>query len=405
MAAGAFSTFAALRVRNYRLYWFGLICYVLGHRAEYVTFAWLVWEVTREPLYLGYLGLAQGVPLIVFQLFGGVLADRVNRLRLLLVTQALTAATLIIAFGLTVFGLVRVHHLLTLAALSSIFRAFDEPSRMSLVPQLIERARLPNAIALGSIPWQASRMIGPSITGVLIAAFGGAVGIGLAALCSCGALAFYSRVRITPGAPAHGGQGMLPELLEGIGFVVRNFVFASLVCLALFNALFGLSYVTLLPVFADVYFHAGSVGYGLLQAAHGVGALVGTLTIATFASRIRRPGQALLIGAAGMGLALVAFSRAPVMGMALAMLLVVGFSNTFYLTQVSTFIQQKVPDHLRGRVLSLYALCWNLLPLGGLLGGALAAAVDARFAVMFGGGMVAANAALFLFSRRLRALG
>jgi hypothetical protein len=329
----------------------------------------------------------------------------VNRLRLLLVTQALTAATLIIAFGLTVSGLVRVHHLLTLAALSSIFRAFDEPSRMSLVPQLIERARLPNAIALGSIPWQASRMIGPSITGVLIAAFGGAVGIGLAALCSCGALAFYSRVRITPGAPARGGQGMLPELLEGIGFVARNFVFASLVCLALFNALFGLSYVTLLPVFADVYFHAGSVGYGLLQAAHGVGALVGTLTIATFASRIRRPGQALLIGAAGMGLALVAFSRAPVMGIALAMLLVVGFSNTFYLTQVSTFIQQKVPDHLRGRVLSLYALCWNLLPLGGLLGGAMAAAVDARFAVMFGGAMVAANAALFLFSRRLRALG
>jgi MFS family permease len=404
MAARSLSTFAALRVRNYRLYWFGLICYVLGHRAEYVTFAWLMWEVTREPLYLGYLGLAQGVPLIVFQLFGGVLADRVNRLRLLLVTQALTAATLTIAFGLTVSGLVRVQHLLTLAALSSIFRAFDEPSRMSLVPQLIERARLPNAIALGSIPWQASRMIGPSITGILIAAFGGGVGIGLAALCSCGALAFYSRVRITPGAPGHGGQGMLPELLEGISFVARNFVFASLVCLALFNALFGLSYVTLLPVFADVYFHAGSVGYGLLQAAHGVGALVGTLTIATFASRILRPGRALLIGAAGMGLALVAFSRAPVMGVALAMLLVVGFSNTFYLTQVSTFIQQKVPDHLRGRVLSLYALCWNLLPLGGLLGGALAAAVDARFAVMFGGAMVAANAGVFFLSRRLRAL-
>jgi MFS family permease len=404
MAVSALSTFAALRVRNYRLYWFGLICYVLGHRAEYVTFAWLMWEVTREPLYLGYLGLAQGVPLIVFQLFGGVLADRVNRLRLLLVTQALTAATLTIAFGLTVFGLVRVQHLLALAALSSIFRAFDEPSRMSLVPQLIERARLPNAIALGSIPWQASRMIGPSITGILIAAFGGAVGIGMAALCSCGALAFYSRVRIAAHAPPAGGQGMVPELLEGILFVARNFVFASLVCLALFNALFGLSYVTLLPVFADVYFQAGSVGYGLLQAAHGVGALVGTLTIATIAVRIRRPGRALLIGAAGMGTALMAFSRAPRMGIALATLLVVGFSNTFYLTQVSTFIQQKVPDHLRGRVLSLYALCWNLLPLGGLLGGVLAAAVDARFAVLFGGAMVAANALLFLFSRRLKAI-
>jgi MFS family permease len=247
-------------------------------------------------------------------------------------------------------------------------------------------------------------MIGPSITGILIAAFGGAVGLGMAAFCSYGALALYSRLRVTRAAPAHGGQRMFPQLIEGMSFVVHDFVFTGLICLALFNALFGLSYVTLLPIFADWYFHAGSVGYGLLQAAHGVGALVGTLTIATIAYRIRRPGRALLIGAAGMGVALMAFSRAPTMGLALAMLLLVGFGNTFYLTQVSTFLQQKVPDHLRGRVMSLYALCWNLLPLGGLVGGALAAAVDARFAVLFGGGMVAANALLFLMSRRLRAI-
>jgi MFS family permease len=398
------TTFAALRARNYRLYWLGLVCYVLGHRAEYVTLAWLVWELTREPIYLGYLGLAQGVPLIVFQLFGGVLADRMDRLRLLLITQILTTATLTIAVGLTIFGAARVEHLMTLAALSSIFRAFDEPSRMSLVPQLIDRARLPNAIALGSIPWQASRMIGPSITGILIAALGGTAGLGMAALCSWGALALYSRLRVPRMASAHGGQRMLPQLLEGVSYVVNDFVFASLVCLALFNALFGLSYVTLLPVFADVYFEAGSVGYGLLQAAHGAGALVGTLTIANVAARIRRPGRALLIGAAAMGLGLMIFSYAPVMGLALAVLLVVGFSNTFYLTQVSTFLQQKVPDHLRGRVMSLYALCWNLLPLGGLVGGVLAAAVDARFAVLFGGGMVAANALLFLLSRRLRTI-
>jgi MFS family permease len=396
------ATFAALKIRNYRLYWFGLICYVLGHRAEYVTFAWLVWEVTREPIYLGYLGLAQGVPLIVFQLYGGVLADRTDRLRLLLITQLLTAATLTIAFGLTVFGLVRVSHLLTLAALSSVFRAFDEPSRMSLVPQLIDRERLPNAIALGSIPWQASRMIGPSITGILIAAFGGSVGLGLAAFCSYGALALYSRLRLTRSAPAHGGQRMLPQLVEGLSFVVHDFVFTSLICLALFNALFGLSYVTLLPVFADVYFEAGSVGYGLLQAAHGAGALVGTLTIATIAPGIRRPGRALLIAAAVLGFALIAFALSPVMRLALGMLLIVGFANTFYLTPVSTLLQQKVPDHLRGRVMSLYALCWNLLPLGGLVGGVLAAAVNARFAVAFGGAMVAANALLFLMSRRLR---
>ena len=130
---------------------------------------------------LGYLGLAQGVPLVLFQLYGGVLADRIDRLRLLLVTQILTALALTAAFILAVLGQVRLPHLLVLAVLSNTFRAFDEPSRLSLIPQLVDRARLSNAIALGSIPWQAGRMIGPSIAGILIAAFGGAVGFAMAA--------------------------------------------------------------------------------------------------------------------------------------------------------------------------------------------------------------------------------
>ena len=398
------STFAALKERNYAFYWLGLVCYVLGHRAEYMTFAWLTWELTRDPRYLGFLGLAQGVPLVAFQLYGGVLADRADRVRLLLATQLGTAATLIAAFVLTVVGVVRVEYLLALAALSSVFRAFDEPVRLSLVPQLVERARLPNAIALGSIPWQAGRMIGPSITGILIAAFGGAVGLGLAAGASCAALALYSRLRVRRDVVAPTAHGMGRQLLEGLSFVGGNFVFAALICLALFNALFGLSYVTLLPVYADAYFRAGSTGFGLLNAAHGAGALVGTLTVASIAHRILRPGTTLLVTALGLGLSLMLFSQSPWLPMAFAMLVLVGFCNTFYLTQVSTFLQTHVPDHLRGRVMGIYSLCWNLLPLGGMLGGWLAALVDARFAVLIGGGLVAINAAALLTSRRLRAI-
>jgi MFS family permease len=398
------STFAALKERNYCLYWIGLVFYVLGHRAEYVTFAWITWEVTRDPMSLGYLGLAQGVPLVIFQLCGGVLADRINRLRLLIATQILVAVTMTIAFGLTVLGVVRFEHLLALAALSSIFRAFDEPSRLSLIPQLIDRARLPNAIALGSIPWQAGRMIGPSVTGILIAAFGGAVGFGIAAVASYAALVLYSRLRVPGGAPPSDGQHVLHQFVEGLSFVGHNFVFASLIGLAVFNSLFGMSYITLLPIYADSYFGTGSTGYGVLNAAHGAGALVGTLTVATIAHLILRRGTVLMVGAACVGFLLMVFSRSPGMGLALPMLMLVGFSNTFYLTQVSTLLQQSVPDHLRGRVLSIYSLCWNLMPLGGLLAGALAAAVDARFAVLVGGAMVAANALLLLTSRRLRAI-
>ena len=398
------STFAALKVRNYCLYWVGLVFYVLGHRAEYVTFAWITWELTHDPLSLGYLGLAQGVPLVVFQLFGGVLADRTNRLRLLIVTQMLTALTLTLAFALTIFGVARFAHLLVLAALSSTFRAFDEPSRLSLVPSLIDRERLPNAIALGSIPWQAGRMIAPSITGIVIATFGGAIGFAIAAVASYTALVLYSRLRIEGDGHANDGGHVLRQFADGLSFVGHNFVFASLIGLALFNSLFGMSYVTLLPVYADWYFGAGSTGYGLLNAAHGAGAMIGTLTLATIIHRIERPGRMVLIVATCLGLALIVVAMSPGMWLALPMLAIVGFSNTFYLTQVTTFIQQNVPDHLRGRVLSIYSLCWNLMPLGGMLAGALAAAVDARFALLVGGVMVAANALLLLTSARLRAL-
>src|SRR5206468_450817 len=191
-ATGRLSTFAALKARNYCLYWIGLVFYVLGHRAEYVTFAWIVWELTHDPLYLGYLGLAQGVPLVVFQVFGGVLADRVHRLRLLIGTQLLTAATL-----------------------------------------------------------------------------AGALGLGLAAAASFLALALYSRIRLEGETPPHDGQPVLTQLADGLRFVGADFVFASLIALAMFNSLFGMSYVTLLPIFADSYFKAGSVGYGLLNASHG----------------------------------------------------------------------------------------------------------------------------------------
>jgi MFS family permease len=397
--------FAALQARTYRRYWIGLVFYVLGHRAEYVTFAWITWEVTRDPLSLGYLGLAQGVPLVVFQVFGGVLADRTNRLRLLIVTQVLTALTLTAAVVLTLLGLVRLEYLLVLAALSNTFRAFDEPSRLSLVPELVTREQLPNAIALSSIPWQAGRMIGPSITGVLIAAFGGTSGFLLAAAASYAALAMYGGLRVSGEARVRDGQPVHSQLVEGLTFVAFNFVFAGLIGLALFNSVFGLSYITLLPVYADVYFQAGSTGYGLLNAAHGCGALAGTLTLATLGHHIRRPGTSLLLIATGLGCLLMAFSRAPALWAALPILGLVGMTNSVYLTQVNTLLQQKVPDQLRGRVMSLYALCWNLLPLGGLVAGALAAAVDARFAVLVGGVMVAANALLLLTSRRLRALG
>jgi MFS family permease len=376
---------------------------VLGHRAEYVTFAWVMWELTHSAKHLGYLGLAQGVPLVVFQLMGGVLADRVNRLRLLIGTQILTALTLSLAFVLAILGLLRVDLLLALAALTNTFRAFDEPSRMSLVPQLVTRDRLPNAIALGGIPWQAGRVIGPSITGILIAAFGGEVGLGFAAAASCLALVLYSRLRLDSIRPSPDGQDPFQQLVEGLRFVAGNFVFAGLICLALFNAVFGLSYVTLLPIYADVYFGTGSTGYGALNAAHGIGALAGSLTMATLAYLIRRPGKALLAGATSLGLALMVFSQAP------GMMRGAGADGGGVLQYVLPDAGEHLPPAAGARS-APRPRDEPLLPVlepaaaGRLVAAMLAAAVDARFAVLVGGAMVAANALVLFGSRRLRAI-
>ena len=202
-------------------------------------------------------------------------------------------------------------------------------------------------------------MIGPSVTGILIAAFGGAVGLALAALASFAALALYSRLRVEAREPTGDGQHAFGQFVAGLSFIGHNFVFAASSAWRSSTRSSG-SPTSRSCRSTPTSTSAPAPGFGLLNAAHGTGALVGTLTVATMAHHIRRPGVALLVTAVGMGLSLIAFAMSPTMAVAIATLLLVGFTNTFYLTQVSTFIQSNVPDQLRGRVLAVYSLCWNL---------------------------------------------
>lgn len=395
----AFRAFSVLATPSFRVYWIGLVVYVVAWNVEYVTFNWLVWELTRDPLYLGYLGVAQGLPVFLVQILGGVFADRVERVRLLVGTQLGAGLTLSVAFLLTATGLVRVEHLLLLSVVSGAFRAFEQPTRMAMVPSLVERRDLPNAVALGSIPWQSGRVVGPSIGGLVIAALGAASGFGLSAALYYLAIALYSRVRLLTQEALGGGKSVLRDLAEGFVFIWRSSLFSSLIGLTFFNTLFGMAYITLLPIFADRHLGVGSGGYGLLQAASGIGAVLGTLTLAAVAHRLRR-GRALLVGGSGFGLGLMVFSQSPSLPVALVVIALAGFSNTFYQTLVMAILQERVPNALRGRVLGIYGLCWNLIPLGGVLAAALAALADARFAVLVGGALVAAMAALMLVANK-----
>ena len=259
------AVFAALSEPNYRRYWFGLVQYVVGWRIEWVSYGWLIWELTHDPLYLGLYGLVEGVPLVLFQLFGGVLADRAAPVRLLVGTQLGTAATLVAACALTASGGMRVELALVLVALSATCRAFEQPTRMAMVPWLVRRELLPNAIAIGSLPWQSGRVLGPSLGGVLIAAFGTAVSFGAAAVAYLVAIALYSRIRLAAAPPRVSG-GLFRPLLQGLVYTARHTLICNLILLTFFNSVFGMSYMTLLPLFADRYLESGSAGFGILQA-------------------------------------------------------------------------------------------------------------------------------------------
>ena len=396
-------TFAALAGRNYRFYWIGLVFYVLGHRAEYVTFAWLTWEVDHDPLSLGYLGLAQGVPLVLFQLFGGVLADRTNRLRLLLGTQILTALALTIAFVLTALGLARVQHLLVLAVLSNTFRAFDEPSRLALIPAARRSRATPERHRARLHPLAGGPDDRPSIAGILIAAFGGAVGFGMAAGASYVALALYSRLRVAShGRPATAARA--PAVRRGAGFVGHNFVFAEP---HRAGAVQQPLRAVLRHAAADLrrlVLRRRLDRLRLAERRARVGALGGTLDDRDARPAHRAPGHRALRGRHRPRLLRWCSRRRPRWG-GPAGARARRLQQHLLSHAGQHVIQQRVPDHLRGRVFSLYALCWNSCRSAACSRARSAAAVDARFAILFGGGVVAANAAAPAHLRRLRAIG
>lgn len=385
---------AALAESRYRRYFIGLALYVTGWKVEETTYAWLVWDLTQNPLYLGYFGLANGVPLVLFQLFGGVLADRADRKRLLVGTQLATWSMVSAATVLTLTGLIRVEMLLALSFLSAVFRAFEQPARMALLPHLVSPKNLPNAIAIGSMPWQTGRIVGPAIGGVLIWQLSAGAALAFGAAAYLLAIALYAGLAIDGPVRGQPTGSMARQLLEGIGFISRSALFATLIGLTFFNSLFGIAYIWVLPAFVSDVLKGGAGGFGALQAVSGAGAILGTIALASVANRLTRRGLVMLGGAMIFGALLMLLSRASAFSVALALIPLMGFANTFYFTTVSTVLQERVPDELRGRVMGIFGLCWNLVPLGGIAIAAVASVSDIPTALLLSGALVFGSALL-----------
>ena len=357
--------FAALRYRDFRLFWAGLMGQVTGQQITVVTLGWLAFDLTGSPLALGVINLLTAAPRIAVGLLGGVLADRFYPRNLIIGAQAVSALVLVSVATLTVTGHVDIRHLAAASFLLGLVQSFDEPSRASLFPRLLpNRSLIPIAVPLISVAWSSTRIIAPSIAGFIIAAFGAGVSFYLAATGAAVMVVMMRLIRAQGEAARQRGT-MFGELKAGAAYVWRHPVFQPLVALAFVTSTFGQGYVLTLPVFQDIL-GVDSRGLGLMYSVLGVGAMTG-LILYSRAFRHMAAGQVELASTAAFAVGLIAFAASPWFGLSLALLFLVGIVSVIQITAAQVILQTLVADELRGRVMALHGMHWGLLPVGGAI--------------------------------------
>ena len=393
---------SALRHRNYRLYWLGQLSSVLAQNMEGVAQSWLVLELTNSPLLLGLTGLAFAIPTITLTLLGGVIADRADRRRIMILSQIGSASVFFILATLVIVQWIALWHVMTLAFLSGCIRAFDRPSRMALLPQMVPKEDIPNAVAVGGTIWQLNRLVGPAAAGMLIYLVGVGPTFYFCSLASLSAVFLWVGIRFEHQPTAISSGGLLQHMMDGLNFIRKNEIYYTFIGMTFFNSLFGMSYLILMPVFARDILAVGSQGFGFLQSAGGLGALCGVLAVAYF-SHSRGKGMQAIAGAIIFGVLLIFFALSTSYPLSLILACGLGIASQFYITMINAVLQVNLPDQLRGRVMGIYGLTWDLMPVGGLIAGAIAEYAGAPAAVVVGGALVAVMAlwvAIFLPNMR-----
>lgn len=382
-------TFDALGVRDFRLLWSGSLVSNVGTWMQMIGQGWLVLSLTNSPFWLGMVAFASAVPSILFSLPAGVLADRVDRRRLLLVTQSTAAVLALLLAVLTSTGVIRVWQIMLIAFCSSLTMAIDNPARQAMVPDMVGRERLMNAVGLNSAAWNGASVFGPSIAGVAIGFVGVAGCFYLNAASFLGTILAVWLLRTRSTGASNHRTGMLDSLAELRRYVRRDHLILALLAMVALPTLFGRPYQQLMPVFARDIFGGGPRLYGLLMSASGVGALIGALCTASF-GRLGHKGRILLAATITFGLTLIVFSIARSLVIILPTLVIAGGCATLYMGAVNTLLQTGVPAELRGRIMSVYSLIMGgLMPLGGMLAGSAASLTgSAPLVVALGGAIV-----------------
>jgi MFS family permease len=394
---------SAFSYPHFRRYWFASVALVFGLQFRFIASGWLVHQITDSPFWLGVPGIVSVAVTVSLLVPAGALADRVDSRGLLAWGRAasgllhLSLAVAVVADEVTL-GMV-----VAWAAIDGALAALTNPSQNALFPRLVHRDALPSAVALGTAVWNSMRIIGPALAGLVIAA----VGVGQALFVTAGGYAI-STFLIASLRPAPLERASVPAehtgALAGIRYILSNRIFFATIGLSFFSSIFGRSYVVLLPVFADDILHAGVTGFGWLEAAAGVGALLGTLSIVRIPTG-RHTGAFMIFGAVLFGLCVGAFSASRSLPLSMALLFAGAFFASIYLNLGMTTLQLLVPDALRGRVMGVWGLTWFLAPAGGFVAASLADWLGADTAVAIGALSVSGFALLvYLASGELRAI-
>lgn len=389
------ATFVSLAHRNFRLFWTGQLVSLVGTWLQQVALSWYVLTLTNSAFMLGAVSAIGSLPVLLLSLPGGVVADRVPKRGLLIVTQSVAMAMAFLLAALVHFHLVRLWHIIAIAAVAGSAFAFDAPARQSYQAELVPRQDLLNAIALNSAIFNGARIMGPALAGILYALIGPAGCFllnGVSFLAVIGSL-WLITVR---SAPPQRGLSAWDDMRTGVTYVWRTPAVRGFMTIVAVFSIFGMAYAVLMPVFARDVLHVGASGFGFLMTATGAGALAGALGLATF-SRMKRRGDFVFGAGLLFAAAVTVLAQSRSYYLSMAAMPVIGFAMVSQVATINTIIQHSVPDGIRGRVMSVFTFMFmGMMPLGSFIAGSIAERFGAPAAVMTGAvACVIALAALY----------
>lgn len=376
----------ALRYRNYRLFFFGQGISVIGTWMQQTALGWLVYRLTGNKLLLGVVAFCMQIPVFFLAPLAGVIADRVDRRRLVIATQTLALVQATVLGVLTLAGVVAIWHILVLSAVLGVVNAFDMPTRQSFVVQMLDSpADLPNALALNSLVVNSARIIGPAIAGQVIFLWGEGRCFLVNAVSYLAVVIALVAMRVRPRKRVAKHPALLVSLKEGARYVAGSPPIRSVLLLLAAMSVLGMPYSIQLPVFARDILHGDSRTQGMLLGAVGVGAVAAVLYLAVRTS-VRGLGRIMALACGVFGAALIAFSFSTWLPLSMGLLMVAGFGAVVQIIGANTLVQTLVDDDKRGRVMSFHTMCFmGMGPFGNLLIGGLAAGLGAPAAVLLGG--------------------